>query len=72
MFSLADVFHFLPDKLTRLGARGFALARIPTGAFDGSFLRHSNFHLRARDCARVAVCVRPFPPLAGILVPLSD
>jgi hypothetical protein len=72
MLSLANVFHFLPHKFTGLCARRFAFARVPARALDRSFLRHSGFHLRARDCARAAVCVRPFPPLAGILAPLSD
>jgi hypothetical protein len=72
MFSLANVFHFLADKFTGLRARRFALARVAARAFDGSFLGHLEFHLRARDCARAVVCERPFPPPAGILAPLSD
>lgn len=42
MFALADTFDFLAHKLSRLCARRFTLARVPTRALDGFSFRHEN------------------------------
>src|ERR1051325_11286742 len=40
MLPFSHVVNFFPNEFSGLGTRGFALAGILTGAFQGLFLRH--------------------------------
>jgi len=46
VFAFANVMDFFAHEFSGLGARRFALASVPTSAFDGLFLRHLRSLLR--------------------------
>ena len=50
VLAVADFVDFSPNELAGLGGRGFALALIALGFFDGSLERHIWFlHSPSRD-----------------------
>lgn len=65
MLALAYLVNLRAHKLTRLCAGRFSLARVPTRAFDGSFVRHNYFLAAVRGDALPFPAERPLDAPAG-------